>query len=223
VAPAPAAADPRVAGDVVDPAVAAALGLDPGSRSSVPAALPAAAASTAAITADNVIISGEHAAPVTELNFEVLRLQVALTYRHFLSQAAREALEAGRSLTGNFSSIIPTGADLIDNGFTGPVDKIVTKVVAKYEALRTSGELNDYWGPERERRSFVRGGAPQRVILEVGSAYITEEAAHSGSPFEGGVGDRVRSEAERRAGDTEFFERSMREMMRHPKTPAGKP
>jgi hypothetical protein len=52
--------------------------------------------------------------------------------------------------------------------------------------------------------------------MSVVSDYISTEAARSGSPFEGGFGTEVRREAERRAGETDYFERGMREVLRDP-------
>jgi len=182
--------------------------IDHGKSPAGGARVSGAPASTAMdITADNVIISGEHAAPVTGLDVEVVKAQIALIYRHFLNAAAREALEARRPL--------PTGGDLINPRFSKALNDLIVRISAKYEEHRSKETLRDVMSPEYDRVSFIRGGAPQLVILGVGAAYISEEAARPGSPFEGGVGDQIRAEADRHAGEWDYLVKGMPEIMRH--------
>jgi hypothetical protein len=46
--------------------------------------------------------------------------------------------------------------------------------------------------------------------------FIAADAARAQSPFAGGAGAQIRTEAERRAGETDFFEKGMKEILKDP-------
>jgi hypothetical protein len=160
------------------------------------------------VTSDNVIISGPNAEPVSGVDAHVIRAQIVLTYRHFLSQTAREALLAGKEL--------PSGTDLVNSAFAERVTEMVDAVMREYHKM-TPEALSDMWRTQREDRNYiVRRGAPQRLVMSACGDFITADAARSQSPFAGGTGAEIRTEAERRSGETDFFEKGMREILKDP-------
>lgn len=172
---------------------------------------PSGAPSIDGVTPENVIINGTSAEAVAGITPTVVRAQIVLHYRHFLSQAAREALAAGRTL--------PADGEVVNSAFAREVQELTDRVIAEYHRMATTEPeaLREMWTTQRDDgRPIVRRGAPQRLIMSVVGDYISAEASRAGSPFEGGVGTEVRREAERRAGETDFFEKGMREVLRDP-------
>ncbi|HSA59936.1 MAG TPA: hypothetical protein VLJ37_09665 [bacterium] len=204
----PSRGTPTVA--VPDDIASALAGID-GNASPAGGARPSGTPSIDGVTPENVIISGTTAEPVAGVTPAVVRAQIVLHYRHFLSQAAREALAAGRPL--------PADGELVASAFSREVNELTDRVIAEYHRMSTADAdaLRDMWTSQRDDgRPIVRRGVPQRLLMSVVGDYITAEAARAGSPFEGGFGTEVRREAERRSGETDYFERGMREVLRDP-------
>jgi hypothetical protein len=167
---------------------------------------PSLPGGAAAVTADNVIIEGPSAAPVNGVDATVIRTQVVLHFRRFLSQTAREALSDGRPL--------PAGTELVNSRFEREVSEITDRIVAAYYERTRAGTLSDLWEAQRDRGYLVRRGVPERLLLEVANLYIEEHASVASSPFSGGEGAAIRIEAEREAGEARFLRDGMREVMR---------
>jgi hypothetical protein len=160
------------------------------------------------VTPENVIIKGDKAEPVAGVDSAVIRSQIVLTYRQFLSQAAREALLSGKEL--------PAGADLVNSAFAERVNEMVDMVTKEYHQMGEA-ELADLWRTQREDRGYItRRGVPQRLLMSACGKFIEADAAKAHSPFSGGAGAEIRSEAEKRAGETDFFERGMKEILKDP-------
>lgn len=165
-----------------------------------------------AVGPDNVIISGPKAEPVRGVDADVVRYQVALHYRRFLSQTAREALQDERPL--------PEDNNAINSAFEREVTEITERIVAEYYQRNANPEgseaISELWKNQLEDRGYiVRRGVPQRLLLEVASGHINEHSTSASSPFAGGVGAEMRSEAERHAGESEFLKRGLQDLLRH--------
>ncbi len=210
---------PRVAADTTRPAaeeaaprpaaddIADALAEVDRAASPASAGRPGGTLFMGGVTPENVVINGPSAEPVSGIDPDVIRAQIALTYRNFLSQAARDALLAGRSL--------PPDTDLIHSVFAEKVDEMVDKVMSDYHRMNQDA-LAEMWRTQREDRGYIaRRGVPQRVLMSVCGEFIAVDAARAQSPFAGGSGADIRSEGERRSGETDFMTRGLREAMRH--------
>jgi len=163
------------------------------------------------VTPENVIISGPNAEAVSGADPHVIRAQIVLTYRHFLSQTAREALLGGKEL--------PAGGDLVNSAFTERVNVMVDAVMTEYHDMLKNKptELAEIWKTQLEDRGYItRRGAPQRLLMSACGDFISADAARAQSPFAGGAGAEIRAEAEKRAGETDFFEKGMREILKDP-------
>lgn len=170
--------------------------------------MPSTPPLTGGVTPENVIISGPNAEPVSGMDPHVIRAQIVLTFRHFLSQTAREALLSGKAL--------PAEADLVNSAFTERVNEMVDAVMREYHKMGQDA-LSEMWQAQREDRGYItRRGAPQRLILSACGEFIEADAVRAQSPFAGGAGAGIRAEAERRAGETDFFEKGMREILKDP-------
>ncbi|HEX5038161.1 MAG TPA: hypothetical protein VFX30_13475 [bacterium] len=192
--------------DDIDQALAEAKGSQSPGVARVAGGSPAAL-----VSPENVIIKGATAEPVSGVTEDVIRSQIVLQYREFLSQGAREALQDNGTL--------PTGNELVNSDFAREVQEITDLVVADYHKRMTTDEgrraLADLWENQRSERGYiVRRGVPSNMLREVAGRYIAEHSSNSGSPFAGGVGAQLRTDAERHAGETEFFERSMPRVLR---------
>jgi hypothetical protein len=208
---APEKTGPKVVKTVIADDIAGALSEIDRNASPAGGARLSGAPSIDGVSPENVIINGTSAEPVAGVTPTVVRAQIALHYRHFLSQAAREALAAGRPL--------PADGELVASAFTREVQELTDRVIAEYHRMATTEPeaLREMWTTQREDgRPIVRRGAPQRMIMSVVGDYISAESLRAGSPFEGGVGTEVRREAERRAGETDFFEKGMKEILKDP-------
>ncbi|HEX5038163.1 MAG TPA: hypothetical protein VFX30_13485 [bacterium] len=176
------------------------------SSSQSPGVARASGGSTAAlVTADNVLIEGPNAAPVTGLDPAVIEAQVVLHYRGFLSQTAREHLEGGRPL--------PADTSLVNTRFEREVSEIVDSIVTAFH--RESAEnLAELWENQRDRGYLVRRGVPERFLIDMVDRYIERHSSVASSPFSGGEGAAMRSEAAREVGEQRFLRDGMREIMR---------
>ncbi|HEX5037119.1 MAG TPA: hypothetical protein VFX30_08160 [bacterium] len=164
------------------------------------------------VTPDNVLISGSKAEPVGGVDADVIRAQVVLHYRRFLSQAARMALQGGPWIGGDENAV--------NGAFERELSAITDLIVSDYYAKASSEEgrevLSDLWKSQLEQRGYiVRRGVPQRLLIEIVTDYISEHSSDATSPFAGGVGKEMCAEAERNAGETKFFEDGMRKLMKH--------
>ncbi|HSA59195.1 MAG TPA: hypothetical protein VLJ37_05870 [bacterium] len=213
--PAPEKPEPRVVKDtagaktvVVADDIADALKEIDGSKSPADGVRPSGPPVSGDVTEENVIITGDHAAPVSGVDAHVIRSQILLTYRHMMSQAAREALLNGQPL--------PTDdKELVNSEFMKELTQMVDRVTADYYSSDPKS-LEDMWRTQLDDRGYiVRRGVPQRLLLSSCGRFMEEDAAKAQSPFAGGRGATIRVEAERRAGETDFFEKGMREWMRH--------
>jgi hypothetical protein len=76
--------------------------------------------------------------------------------------------------------------------------------------------LAELWKTQLDDRGYIiRRGVPQHFLMEVGAEYINEHSKSSASsPFAGGVGAEIRSEAAKTAGETKYFQHGMRELMK---------
>ncbi|HSA59187.1 MAG TPA: hypothetical protein VLJ37_05830, partial [bacterium] len=152
--PAPEKAGPKVVKDTTGPAqgeskppaggatvamaddIAEALkGIDD-SKSPAGGARPSGAPAPGGVTPENVIISGPNAEAVSGVDPHVIRAQIVLTYRRFLSQTARDALLGGKDL--------PAGGDLVNSAFTERVNEMVDAVMREYHKM-SQDDLTDMW------------------------------------------------------------------------------
>ncbi|HSA59191.1 MAG TPA: hypothetical protein VLJ37_05850 [bacterium] len=171
-------------------------------------ARPSGAPLSGGVTPENVIIHGDKGEAVSGVDPAVIRSQIVLTYRHFLSQAAREALVSGKPL--------PADAELVHSAYTERLNEMVDAVTSAYHKMGPD-DLAEMWKMQREDRGYItRRGVPQRLLMSACGEFIDADAARAHSPFAGGMGAEIRTEAERRAGETDFFEKGMREFLKDP-------
>ena len=104
--------------------------------------------------------------------------------------------------------------------YEGAINEITDLILNEYFQKNGSAEgketISDHWRIQLEKCGYiVRRGVPQRLLIDVATDYIKEDAPKVNSPFGGGDGAEMIAEAERHAGENDFFERGMRELMKH--------
>jgi hypothetical protein len=157
------------------------------------------------------VLTAEDAVPVDVVNKDAVRKQVALRYREFLTQAAREAMSRNEPL--------PAEPALTQSQYKGKVDAIVNRIVAEY-GLKMQNDrayIDTRWEEQIKRDGFVVAeGVPETFLRDQVEDFIVEDARRTGSPFAKLV-DAFRNEGTQKI-EVKEYERRMelfREIVKH--------
>ncbi|HEX5036029.1 MAG TPA: hypothetical protein VFX30_02620 [bacterium] len=162
----------------------------------------------------DVILEGPGAKPVNGLDGRIVVLQIALQHTEFLSLGAKKSLEKTGKLPDD-------PKDWFDSRYETDIEKIGEAIEQKYNDMiaTTEGraELADLWKDQRAEMNYVVSkGAPEALVVEVSSKYITEQAANKSSPFaKNGLGARMIEDVEKNKDNVDFRKDGLREMMKH--------
>lgn len=152
---------------------------------------------------------GPDAEPSVGVDAAVVRAQIVLRCRNFMSLAARNALLNNQPL--------PEGAQLVDSHFASQVERMTNAVLSAYQRWNTNnpGAIREQWLRERAAgQPIVRDGVPDRMLTEVLGPILREMGrTHAGAEAVTAV--IVMSEARDHFANRENLEHAFREILRH--------